>query len=53
MTTQEIIDKIFKDQSVKYNLTEFEGLGKQIHEMLDIFSEDGTGRLFGKKLYFI
>ena len=53
MTTQEIIDKIFKDQSVKYDLTEFEGLGKPIHEMLNIFSKEGTGRLTGKKLYFI
>lgn len=53
MTTQEIIDKIFKDQSVKYDLTEFEGLGKPIHDMLNVFSEEGTGRLYGKKLYFI
>ena len=53
MTTQEIIDKIFKDQSVKYDLTEFEGLGKPIHDMLNVFSREGTGRLTGKKLYFI
>jgi len=53
MTTQEIIDKIFRDQSVKYDLTEFEGLGKHVHDMLNVFSKEGTGRLTGKKIYFI
>ena len=38
MHTQQIIDKIFKDPTVKYDLTEFEGLGKPIHEMLNIYA---------------
>ena len=53
MHTQQIIDKIFKDPTVKYDLTEFEGLGKPIHEMLNIYAKDGTGKQTGKKLYFI
>jgi type I restriction enzyme M protein len=53
MTSQQVIDKIFKDPSVKYDLTEFEGLGKPIHAMLNIHSKNGTGKLTGKKIYFI
>jgi type I restriction enzyme M protein len=53
MNTHQVIDKIFKDPTIKYDLTEFEGLGKPIHEMLDIYSKDGTGKQTGKKLYFI
>ena len=53
MNTQQVIDKIFKDPTVKYDLTEFEGLGKPIHEMLNIYAKDGTGKQTGKKLYFI
>lgn len=53
MTTQEVIDKIFKDPAVKYELSEFEGLGKPIHEMVDIHSKAGTGKQTGKNLYFI
>jgi type I restriction enzyme M protein len=53
MNTHQVIDKIFKDPTVKYDLTEFEGLGKPIHEMLNIYAKDGTGKQTGKKLYFI
>ena len=53
MNTKQVIDKIFKDPVVKYNLTEFEGLGKQIHEMVNIIVKDGTGKLTGKKIYYI
>ena len=53
MNTQQVIDKIFKDPTVKYDLTEFEGLGKPIHEMLNIYAKDGTGKQTGKKIYFI
>jgi len=53
MNTQQVIDKIFKDPAVKYDLTEFEGLGKPIHDMLNIYAKDGTGKQTGKKLYFI
>ncbi|AJI52333.1 N-6 DNA methylase [Francisella philomiragia] len=50
---KEIIDKIFKDPSVKYELSEFEGLGKPIHEMLDIIEKNGTGKQTGKKIYYV
>lgn len=53
MNTQQVLDKIFKDPSVKYDLTEFEGLGIHIHDMLNIYDKDGTGKQTGKKLYFI
>jgi len=53
MTNSEIIDKIFKDPGVKYELSEFEGLSKPIHEMLDIIEKNGTGKQTGKKVYYI
>ena len=33
-TTKEIIDRIFKEPGIKYELTEFETLGKPIMEQL-------------------
>ncbi|MDO9256953.1 MAG: N-6 DNA methylase [Bacteroidales bacterium] len=53
MTTQQVLDKIFKDPAVKYDLSEFIGLGKHIHDMINIYNENGSGKLTGKKLYFI
>lgn len=53
MTTQEVIDAIFNDPSVKYELTEFQGLGKSIPEMLNIYSRPGTGKQTGKDVYYI
>lgn len=53
MNTQQVLDKIFKDPTVKYDLREFEGLGKHIHDMLNIYPKDGTGKQTGKKLYYI
>ncbi|MFC6997733.1 restriction endonuclease subunit M [Rufibacter roseus] len=53
MNAHQVIDKIFRDPNVKYELTEFEGLGKPIHEMLTIYSKNGTGKQTGKKLFYI
>tara|TARA_B100000795_G_C22805779_1_gene444813 strand:- start:4220 stop:6943 length:2724 start_codon:yes stop_codon:yes gene_type:complete len=53
MTTQQVIDKIFKDPAVKYELSEFDGLGKAIHEMINIYSKNGTGKQTGKKIYYL
>jgi type I restriction enzyme M protein len=53
MATQQVIDKIFKDPAVKYELSEFEGLGTPIHEMINIYSKNGTGKQTGKKLYYL
>lgn len=54
MTTKEIIDRIFKDPSTKYELTEFENLGKPIHNILNIYPKtSATGRDAGKTKYFV
>lgn len=53
MTTQEVIDIIFSDPTVKYELTEFQGFGKSIPEMLKIESRQGIGKQTGKEVFFI
>lgn len=53
MTTQQVIDKIFKDPAVKYELSEFEGLGTPIHKTINIYSKNGTGKQTGKKIYYL
>ena len=53
-STREIIDRIFKEPGIKYELTEFESLGKPIHEILDIYDKTvETGRDAGKTKYFL
>jgi len=37
MNTKEIIDKIFKDPKTKYELTEFDNLGKKLDEVITIY----------------
>jgi len=52
-TTKEIIDRIFKEPGIKYELTEFENLGKPIHDILDIYPKTvETGRDSGKTKYY-
>jgi type I restriction enzyme M protein len=54
MTTKEIIDKIFKDPATRYELTEFEGLGKPIHEIISIYPKTtATGKDAGKEKFFL
>lgn len=54
MTTKDIIDRIFKDPSTKYELTEFENLGKPIHDILTIYPKTSTtGRDAGKTKYYL
>jgi type I restriction enzyme M protein len=54
MTTKEIIDRIFKEPGIKFELTEFETLGKPIHEILNIYAKTAeTGRDAGKTKYFL
>ncbi|MBF0595213.1 MAG: type I restriction endonuclease subunit M, partial [Candidatus Omnitrophica bacterium] len=54
MTTKEILDKIFKDPTTKYELTEFETLGKPIHDILPIYSKVSTsGRDAGRTKYYV
>ena len=54
MNTKEILDKIFKDPKTRYELTEFEMLGKSIHELIEIYPKTiDTGREAGKTKYFV
>jgi len=54
MNTKEIIDRIFKDPATKYKLTEFENLGKPIHEILTIYPKTASmGRDSGKTKYYL
>jgi len=54
MNTRELIDKIFKDPKTKYELSEFDSLGKPLNEILDIYpKQTETGRDAGKVKYFI
>ena len=52
--TREIIERIFKEPGIKYELTEFESLGKPIHEILTIYPKTAeTGRDAGKTKYYL
>jgi type I restriction enzyme M protein len=54
MSSKEIIDRIFKEPGIKYELTEFETLGKPIHEILTIYPKVvETGRDAGKTKYYL
>lgn len=54
MNTREIIDRVFKDPKTLYELTEFETLGKPIHEILDIYAKTSeSGRDAGKTKYYM
>jgi type I restriction enzyme M protein len=54
MTAKEIIDRIFKEPGIKYELTEFENLGKPIHEIISIYPKTvESGREAGKTKYFL
>jgi type I restriction enzyme M protein len=54
MTTKEIIDRIFKEPGIEFELTEFETLGKPIHEVLNIYAKTAeAGRDAGKTKYFL
>jgi type I restriction enzyme M protein len=52
--TKELIDRIFKEPGIKYELSEFENLGKPIHEILTIYPKTAeTGRDAGKTKYYL
>lgn len=54
MKTKEIIERIFKDPSTQYELTEFETLGRPIHEIVNIYPKIiESGREAGKTKYFM
>lgn len=54
MNTKEIIDRIFKEPGIKFELTEFENLGKPIHDILAIYPKSATtGKDAGKTKYYL
>jgi len=54
MNTKELIDRIFKEASVKFELTEFENLGKPIHDILTIYPKTAsTGKDAGKVKFYL
>lgn len=54
MNTREIIDKIFKDPKTLYELTEFETLGKPLHDIVNIYPKTSdSGRDAGKTKYYM
>lgn len=54
MNTKELIDRIFKEPGVKFELTEFENLGKPIHDIINIYPKAAaTGKDAGKIKYYL
>ncbi|WP_321494185.1 N-6 DNA methylase [uncultured Desulfobacter sp.] len=54
MDTKKLIDKIFKDPKTKYDLSEFDTLGKTFEEIIDIYpKQTDAGRDIGKVKYFL
>ncbi|ROR28136.1 type I restriction enzyme M protein [Mobilisporobacter senegalensis] len=54
MDTQEILDRIFKDPKTVFELTEFENLGKPIHEIIAIYPKTvESGKDAGKIKYYV
>ncbi|MFZ4623956.1 MAG: N-6 DNA methylase, partial [Rhodoferax sp.] len=54
MNTKELIDRIFKEPGIKFELTEFENLGKPIHEIITIYPKiASTGKDAGKVKFYL
>lgn len=54
MNTKELIDRIFKEPGVKFELAEFENLGKPIHDIITIYPKAAaTGKDAGKTKYYL
>ncbi len=54
METKELIDRVFKEPGIKYELTEFENLGKPIHDIITIYSKAvTTGKDAGRTKYYL
>lgn len=54
MNTKEVIERVFKEPGVKYELTAFDDLGKPIHEIISIYPKTATtGRDAGKTKYYL
>ncbi len=54
LSTQQVIDLIFKDPDVKYGLSEFEDLRRKPHEILSIYPKVvQAGRAKGEIRYYL
>jgi type I restriction enzyme M protein len=54
VTTKELIDRIFKEPGIMFELTEFQNLGKPIHDILTVYPKTAiTGKDAGKTKYFL
>lgn len=54
LTTEQVIDLIFKDPAVKHGLTEFDDLGKKPHQVLTIYPVVvATGKAKGETRYYL
>jgi type I restriction enzyme M protein len=54
VTTKEVIDRIFKEPGIKFELTEFENLGKPVHDILTVYPKTAsTGKDAGKTKYYL
>jgi type I restriction enzyme M protein len=54
LTTKELIDRIFKEPGIKFELTEFGNLDKPIHDILSIYPKTATtGKDAGKTKYYL
>lgn len=53
MTAKELLDKIFKDPAIKYELSEFDTAAIDYDTALELVEKPGTGRLTGKKVYYL
>ncbi len=54
LTTEQVIDLIFKDPAVKHGLTEFGDLGKKPHQVLSIYPVvTSSGKAKGETRYYL
>ncbi len=54
LTTEQVLDRIFRDPSVKHGLSDFADLGKKPHEILEIFPRTlNQGRARGETRYYL
>lgn len=53
MTFKELLDKIFKDPAIKYELAEFDSLSIVYDTALELIVRPGSGKQTGKNVYFL
>lgn len=52
--TKELIDRIFKEPGIKFELTEFDNLGKPVHDIISVYARvSASGKDAGKTKYYL